>query len=73
MVTKELEKAFELASKLPPEEQEELAAWILEELRADRKWARSLAASQARLARLAQEALGEYDAGDSEQLDPDKI
>ena len=73
MVTKDLEKAFDLASKLPPREQQELAAWILEELRADRKWARSLGASQAQLARLAQEALGEYDAGESEHLDPDKL
>lgn len=37
-MTETFEKAFEEASKLSHEEQEELAAWILEELEAERRW-----------------------------------
>jgi len=73
MVTKDLEKAFDQASKLPAAEQEQLAAWILEELKVERRWSRSLSAFPERLAGLAEEALKEHVAGETEELDPDEL
>jgi hypothetical protein len=73
MVTKDLEKAFDQASKLPEKEQEQFAAWILEELRAERRWSRALAADPAKLASLAGEAAEEYAVGESEELNPDEL
>jgi len=73
MVTKDLEKAFDQASKLPAREQEQLAAWILEELKSERKWSRTLGAAPEKLAALAEQALREHAAGKTERLDPDKL
>lgn len=73
MVTKDLEKAFDQASKLPAGKQEQLAAWIIDELKAEREWSRSLSASVDGLAQLADEALREHVEGTSEPLDPDKL
>ena len=69
-MTKALERAFEAASRLPRREQEELAAAILDEIEAERHWEASLASSQDALKRLADEALAEHRAGESEPLDP---
>jgi hypothetical protein len=70
-MTKALQKAFEAASKLPDQEQEELAAAILEELAADERWEGAFAESQSALKRLADEAVREHRAGRTEALDPD--
>lgn len=64
-----LEKAFAEVVKLPEEEQEAFAAWILEELASERRWAQAFAAGQDELAALAGEALEEFRAGKTEQLD----
>jgi hypothetical protein len=72
MVTKHLEKAFDQASTLPASEQEQLASWILEELKTERKWSRSFTTSSEKLVSLAEEALREHAAGESEELDSDK-
>jgi hypothetical protein len=37
-VTDLLEKAFSEAAKLPPEEQDALANWLLEEMESERRW-----------------------------------
>lgn len=68
-----LEQAFAEAAQLPQAEQEALAAWILEEIRSERRWAESFARSEEVLARLADEALAEYRAGQTEELDPEKL
>ena len=73
MVTRDLEKAFDQASKLPAGEQEQLAAWIIAELKAEREWSHSLSASHDGLARLAEEALSEHVEGATEPLDPDAL
>jgi hypothetical protein len=73
VVTKDLERAFDQASKLPAGEQEQLAAWIIQELKAEREWSHSLAASGDGLAQLADEALSEHVQGTTESLDPDAL
>ncbi|PYN90605.1 MAG: hypothetical protein DMD87_01415 [Candidatus Rokuibacteriota bacterium] len=72
-MTKALRKAFEAASRLPDREQEELAAAILEELAADERWDPAFSESQAALKHLADEALREHRAGQTEALDPDAL
>ncbi len=59
-MTELLEKAFAEASKLPEDEQEALAAWILEELASERRWVEAFASSQDALAKLADESLLEH-------------
>ena len=67
-MTKLLEKVIEQVAKLPESEQDAVAAVMLEELASERRWADSLAGSQEKLARLAQEALAEYEAGRTKPL-----
>jgi hypothetical protein len=72
-MTKALNRAFEAASRLPDQDQDELAAAILEELEADERWEVAFARSQDELERLADEALEEYRTGRTEPLDPDAL
>jgi hypothetical protein len=67
-----LDQAFAEASKLPVEEQTQFAAWILEEL-SERRWQKRFAETGDALDKLAEEALQEHRAGESEPLDPDKL
>jgi len=62
-MTKLLEKVLSEASKLPPSEQDALAAILLNELASEERWTASFAKSQDVLERLAEEALTEYRAG----------
>ncbi len=68
-----LERAFAEASKLPEAEQDALASWILEELKAERRWTEVFRDSADALEQLADEALAEYAAGKTEALDPDQL
>ena len=68
-----LEKALAEISKLPPPQQEEVAAWLLAELTDEGHWASSFAKSQPTLDALADEALAEHRAGLTEPLDPDRL
>ena len=68
-----LEQVFAEVSKLPPQEQDAFAAWLLEELQSEARWARVLAASPDVLTRLAKEGMLEYEAGRTDKLDPDKL
>jgi hypothetical protein len=72
-MTKALHKAFEVASKLPAREQDELAAAIIEELHAEAAWEKALSASLPELEQLAEEALREYRSGRTKPLDPEKL
>jgi len=67
-MTKLLEKAMREVAKLPPSEQDAVAAILLEELASEQRWADSFAKSQDQLAKLAQEALSEYNAGRTKPL-----
>ena len=68
-----LQEAFAKASELPPAEQDLLASRLLAELAEDDEFDRAIAASSESLARLAREALGEYRAGKTQELDPDAL
>jgi hypothetical protein len=72
-MTKLLEKAFAEASKLPEQEQDALAAVILEELASERRWDQAFADSADLLARLADQALAEHRAGKTHVLDPERL
>ncbi len=67
------EKAFEKASELPEEEQDNFVTFILEELETERRWEQAFSPSKDELNRLADEALEERDAGTSEKLDPGQL
>ena len=68
-MNKLLEAAFAEASRLPEEEQAAFAAWILDELASERRWQTLLAQRPDVLERLADEALADYLAGRTEELD----
>lgn len=68
-----LNKAFSAAAKLPAEQQDSLATWLLSELESDRRWDDAFAASHEALASLAEEALNEHRAGRTQSLDPEKL
>ena len=72
-MTKLLEEAFALASRLPPPDQDALAAAILAEVEAKPRWQATDRASADILSRLAREAVAEYRTGRSEPLDPDQM
>ncbi len=73
MPTKLLEKALAEIAKLPNEEQEAIGAWLLEELAAERAWEKLLRRSPDALAQLAEEALAEHRAKNTETLDPNTL
>jgi hypothetical protein len=58
-----LEKAIERASALPKREQEAIGALILEEIASESRWDAQFAGSQDALARLADEAVAEFNEG----------
>jgi hypothetical protein len=67
-VTKLLRKALAEIEKLPASEQDAAAAILLEELASEQRWAASFAKSQDELAKLAEQALAEYQAGRTKPL-----
>ncbi|MCC7446030.1 MAG: hypothetical protein IT324_01375 [Anaerolineae bacterium] len=73
MVTPLLEKAIAEITKLPEQEQNTLAAWILEELESEERWQRAFDASEDVLTQLAEEALREHREGRTLPLDPDTL
>ncbi len=72
-MTKLLERAFNEASRLPVEEQDAFATWLLKELESEKRWNELFAGSQEALAKLAEEALSEHRRGETRPLDPDQI
>ena len=71
-MTNLLEQAFAKAARLPDDEQELFARWLMDELEAERRWSRSFETSPNQLADLAQEAIDEDVAGRTEPLDPER-
>ena len=72
-MTKLLTEAFEKAARLAPEEQDQVARWLLEELEDELKWSAAFAASQDGLSKLADAALQEHRQGRTLPLDPDAL
>lgn len=72
-MTSLLRKAFDEANRLPVEEQDAVAAWLLAEIESEQKWRDAFASSEDLLANLAEEALAEHRSGLTEDLDPERI
>lgn len=72
-MTNLLKKAFDAASRLPEDEQDAVAEWLLAELASKEQWEERFAGSQSALSLLAQEALEEHKRGETENLDPKSL
>ena len=72
-VTGMLERALAQLPKLPPPQQDEVAAWLLAEFEDEGRWAAALEDSQGTLEALADEALAEHRGGLTEPLDPEEL
>ena len=72
-MTQLLEEAIAKMRKLPTEEQDTFARWMIEELEDDQRWQKAFDESADVLERLADEALAEHRAGKTEELDPDQL
>ena len=68
-----LEKAMEEASRLQQTEQEEVGAWLLEELASERRWDELFRRSGSAIERMADEALREDEGGRTAPLDPERM
>ena len=68
-----LERAISEASKLPDDEQEAIAAWLLAEIESERQWIDLFGRSAGALERVADEALQEHEQGLTTPLDPDQL
>lgn len=66
-----LQQAFDAAAKLPPAEQDLLAARVLAELTAEDDFDQAITASGGMLATLAAAAQAEHRAGQTKPLDPE--
>jgi len=72
-MTELLEQAIAKVKNLSEKEQNIIAAIILEELKDEIKWDKSFANSQDLLASLANGAIEEYKAGETEELNPETL
>ena len=71
-MTQLLQDAFTEASKLSEADQDAFASLLLAELQSEQRWTKLFSASQAKLATLADEALAEFEAGQTLPLDLDR-
>jgi hypothetical protein len=72
-MTELLARAIAQLKALPADEQDAIAAMILEELEDEARWDTTFAKSQDVLAKLASEAMSEYRAGKTQELDPETL
>lgn len=72
-MTELLEQVIAKLKTLPASEQDVIAAMILEELDSERRWDESFERSEDILAKLAAEAMIEYRAGKTQELDPETL
>lgn len=68
-----LKRAFDAASRLPEEEQDAVAEWLLAELASEEGWDKRFAGTQGALSSLAREALYEHERGETEELNPGSL
>jgi hypothetical protein len=69
----QLELVISEIEKLPLAEQNQFAAWFLEELHSEQRWSKSFAKSSDVLWGLADEALKEHKAKKTKRLTPDTL
>jgi hypothetical protein len=67
-MTQALTSAVAEATKLPPAEQDALAAILLEEMASEQRWSASFAKSQEALQSMAEQALEEFKSGKTKPL-----
>lgn len=72
-MTELLERVIAKLKTLPAGEQDVIASIILEELADETSWDATFARSQDALAKLADEAMAEYYAGKTLELDPETL
>ena len=72
-MTRTLDAAIARLATLPAEEQDRVAAWLLDELRDDEHWTRQFGTSQDALSTLAAEARADRAASRTGDLDPEKL
>jgi hypothetical protein len=73
IMTRLLEEAIQKLRSLSSDEQDAIAALVLEEIESERKWDELFSKSPEKLRKLADEAWTEHEAGKSDELDPDKL
>jgi len=69
----QLELVISEIEKLPPDEQNQFMAWILEELHSEQRWSKLFGDSSDELSSLADEALAEHKAKKTRKLNPDTL
>ena len=72
-MTEMLERAIARLQALPESEQDAIAAMILEEIENDKGWDESFSQSPNILEKLAVSAMAEYHAGQTQELDLEKL
>jgi hypothetical protein len=72
-MTELLEQAIARLKTLPTDRQDAIATLILEELEEEPRWDESFARSPSLLAKLAAEAMAEYRAGKTQELNPETL
>ncbi|MBW4636464.1 MAG: hypothetical protein KME30_32685 [Iphinoe sp. HA4291-MV1] len=72
-MTELLERAIAKLKTLSASQQDAIARMILEELDDERQWDEAFARSPSLLAKLAAEAMTEYHAGKTQELDPETL
>ena len=72
-MTRALDAASARLATLPPEEQDRVATWLLDELRDEEHWTRQFGASQDALSTLAAEARADRAGGRTRALDPEEL
>jgi hypothetical protein len=72
-MTEQLDQVIARLKALPTDQQDAIANLILEELEDEQRWDESFARSPDLLAKLAAEAMTEYRAGKTQELDPEAL
>jgi hypothetical protein len=72
-MTELLKKAFDEAARLPDDQQDAIASLLLEELKSDRAWGQAFDRSQDALEKLADQAIRDHKAGQTDRLDPSSL
>ena len=73
LMTKLLEQVMAKVRELPEAEQDAIAQIVLDEIESERRWDELFAKSPEKLQKLADQAWAEHEAGQSEELDPDRL